>query len=1066
MQRIKKKINPKLIISLILLASFAVLLTASVLVNVFSGEESGAVSGKPELPILEGESSFGKFNLAYPQIADEDIQYISVSDKANSFKVARTDNSKNLILFYTNSSGELETYYPNILGTDESVDYSQLYAIDQSDGLGMVPAISYLCSAVGLTAFQARIPLSSDPEERYAQLASFGLTTNEKISVTVSFTVEGEEAEQQHTLHIGKQNISGAGRYYMVDEREYVYCSATSYMEYALRGFVAFVKPYIVTEGLSGDESILAAYLTQDFKEWKNTVHDKEGDVVVEDSRMVAITQTVVPYDYPIGYLPNPGERVDGYQYSKFEETEFDFKLNADKTDYVRMISAFAGKTVGVYYDELNPDSTEDDMLRFTLSSQSKSIDFSKKDTVRYDYEILAIEAIITDKSEIIDTGTPVGDNTLLKITYNYTVDGKAVTEFGSHALIDLKDRSIDYVVSEIIEIYDKDGKKTDVVTEESTVHYRYHLVVDGEVSKKSETKKVSLAKTDGETEEIKKLREALVGKKVAKGLNVTVMSYIKQSGIPTEVSDALRSAKIGELSSPVRFSMDYTKETSVRYDIEYVICDILEIYDKDGRAATKVTDDSSVLYRYYLVIDGEIDNDIHVGSISLAETENESTDVKKLREALVGKEISSNIKLVAMTYTDYSELLYDFITYRVSEIKYFVTSELIASFGFVNAANRDPFYGESIYENSMEGKYSLYGINADACIEIVKLLTGVNAGSSTSTEASGLIASETVDLGLTPEVMKNRGLYDYTIHLEIPRGITERDDEYAEDEDALSNYDWRDTLSFNIYVSKKQYDGTRYIASDMYDLVAKIDGAKFDFLELDFTEYWARSNLLMVDFLLVKKLMLTFDMEDVYGKYNFDMVHESIYVDNEGNSYTEKPEDRPFDIYNISHINTSQIGDCMNTELSKYLASAGLDTVSMTTLYNNVRGDGSMIMGNKDSLGSSEFKNLMFLVYGIYYTGILPEEDRVAAKENDPIMRLDMLIESSSRYYTYEFYRVDDRRIMVSLSITDEAGNRVGESAEDFYISSFAFKKLVRGFVDVLNAKDIDAEIGYPEED
>ena len=1061
MQRIKKKINPKLVISLILLASFAVLLTASILVNVLSGGESGGVSSKPELPILEGESSYGKFNLAYPQIAEEDVQYISVSDKANSFEVARTDDSKSLLLVYTNEKGERETYYPNILGTDESVDYSSLYAIDQTDGLGMVPAISYLCSAVGLTTFQARIPLSSDPEERYAQLASFGLTSNERVSVSVSFTVEGEEKEQRHTIHIGKQNISGAGRYYIVDEREYVYCSATSYMEYALRGFVSFVKPYIVTEGISGDESLLAAYLTQDFSEWKNTVHDKEGDVVVEDSRVIAMVQEVKPYDYPMGYLPNPGERVDGYEYGRLEERILDLKLNESKPDYIKMMNALVGKTNGVYYDELNPDSTEDDMLRYTFTSPLKSIDFKDKESIRYDYEIIAIEAIITDEREIIDTGTPVGDNTLLKITYNYTVDGKAVTEYTSHALIDFKDKNVDYVVSEIIEIKDKDGKRVEKVTEDSSVFYRYHLVVDGKVGD-SKTATVSLAKTDGETEEIKQLRAALLGKQVSKELDIKVRSYIKYSGIPTEVSSALRSAKIGELSSPIKFSMDYTKETAARYDTQTVICDIIEIYDKNGKAMTKVTEDSEVLYRYYLVIDGKVDDDIHVARLS-PKAEDDTDYIKQIRKALIGREISSNIELVAITDTDYSELLYDFITYRISEIKYFVTGELVSSFGFVNWEFRDRFFGESIYENQMDGKNSLYGINADACIEIVKILTGINASSS-STQASGLVANETVALGLSPEIMDKYDLYDYTIHLEIPRGIVERNDEYAEDEEELSNYDWLDTLSFEIYVSRKQYDGTRYIASDMYDLVAKIDGAKFDFLELDFTEYWARNNLLMVDFLLVEKLMLKFDMADVYGEYSFDMVHERVYVDDQGVPHTQPPENGGYDRYDISHINTSQSGNCMETELSKYLASAGLDSVSMSTLYNNVRGDGSMIMGGKDSLGSTQFKNLMHLIYGTYYTGTLSEEEKAAAKENAPIMRLDMLIETSDNYYTYEFYRVDDRRVMVSLSHTDEHGNN--NVAEDFYISSFAFKKVVRGFVDVLNAKDIDSEISYSDED
>ena len=984
MIRVKKKINPKLVISLVLLCSFVLLLTASILLNVLSGDDStGADYGDPPHEILEGEGAYGHFNLAYPMIADADIQYISVSDKANSFKVARPDEKGNLILYYTDANGNLDVYYPNILGTDENIDYSKLYAIATGDGLGMIPEMSYLCSAVGLTSFQERIALSDDPLERAAQLASFGLTAAEQVSITVSFTVEGEEEEQTHNLKVGKRSNSGAGRYYTVDDRDYVYCAATDYMEYALRGFVSFVKPYIVTEGMAGDESVLAAYLTQDFKEWKNTVHDKKGEKVTAGSTLVGYAQTVVPYDYPIGYIPNPGEKMDGYKYSAYEKTTFDFELNAGKNNYVRMINALVGKGVGVYYDRFSADADESDSIIFTLSSQSRVIDFGEKDALTYAYKIYAIESIITDEVEIIDEGTPVGDNNLLKITYSYTVDGQAVSEGYSHALIDLNDERL-----------------------------------------------------------------------------------------PAETRAALKAAKIGCFDTTVDFELEYTVDTAVKYNIEYVICDILEIYDKNGSPTTTITDTSSVVYRYYLVVDGVKDVDVHVGTVVFSESENdtESEDEKMLREALykalAGKSIAADIELSVIEFYDYSEILYDFITYRVAEISYFITKELITSFGFKNASYRDPFYGESIYENTMEGKYSLYGINADACIEIVKFLTGIATDSSTSSTAAGLVADKTIALGLTPEVMEKYGLYAYTVYIEIPRGITVRDDDNADDEDALDNYEWRDTLGFYIYVSEKRPDGTRYIASSMYDLVAQISGDEFDFLDQDFAEHWARRNMLMVDFLLVKEIGLKLNMDDLNGEYLFQMIHQELYVDANGQSYIEMPEGIAVDKQTVSHINVTPIGDCTENALTKYLASKGLDSISMTAFYNALRGNGEDLMGNRDSLGSSQFKNLMYLVYGIYYTDSLTEEEKSAALRGEPLMTLNLLLDSSSYYYTYDFYYASDRKIMVSLYRSDAKGNKIGDAADDFYISTFAFKKLVRGFVGVMNAEDIDAEVGYPKED
>ena len=110
-----------------------------------------------------------------------------------------------------------------------------------------------------------------------------------------------------------------------------------------------------------------------------------------------------------------------------------------------------------------------------------------------------------------------------------------------------------------------------------------------------------------------------------------------------------------------------------------------------------------------------------------------------------------------------------------------------------------------------------------------------------------------------------------------------------------------------------------------------------------------------------------------------------------------------------------------------------------------------------------------MNLVYGIYYTGVLSdltEAEKDEIKSGTPMMSMSVLLDSKAYYYTYDFHRVDDRRIMVTLYESDEKGNQLSEEVSDFYISSFAFKKIVRGFFDVLNAKDVDPEVGYPKED
>lgn len=980
MIRVKRKVNKKIIISLFLLVAFAILLTSSILLGLIE-QDSGSTSNKKEfLEVLEGEAIHNNYNVAYPYVEDGRIQHISVYDKNNSFKLIRPDEKGDMVLYYKDRTGVTVPYYPSIFGTDENISYSTLYSIDQSDGLGMVPMVSYLCSAIGFTAFQDRIVLSEDPEVRAAQLDSFGFSQDEIVSVQVTYNLpasEGEEVKSEsHTVKIGKKNISGAGRYFMVDDRDYIYCAATNYLDYGVQGFISFIKPYLVTEGMSGDDSVLAAYLTNDFRQWNNTIHNNLGDIVSADAQVITMAQAITPRVPGSSFNAAAGDDDDGYRYGYYEKTPF-YLQNMKGDSYSRAISALVGAKVGQYYDYKSADSSVDDALIFTLISQSKNIDFSKKSSVTYEYKIVAIESILTDDSEITKEGTRVGKNTLLKVTYETKVDGAMIATFYEHAVIDLTD-----------------------------------------------------------------------------------------DRIPEKARKSLSNASIGTLTKPVSFSYEYNTDTAVRYDVEYVICDILEIYDKDGKAIDEVAADSQVVYRYYLVADGVRDEDVHVGTLTSVDPDDE--DTKKIRAALLGKKITYDTTISVMTYTEYSEILYDFLTYRVASIEYFVTSELITAFGFVNASDRNPFFGESFYQNKLGDENQLYGINADVCIEIVKYFMGV-ANDSSSTNAQGLVGKETVALGITPENMEKYGLYAYTLYIELPRGIYPIQDENYDDENALDNYDWRDTLSFYLFISEEQPDGNRYIASDMYDLIATIDGDMFDFLEYDFAEFWARRNLIITDFKNIDNIKLELNMNDLFGKYNFDITHETIYVDENGRVYSEEQEGVYTEVYYLTHVDTSTYGDCSETGFSKFLAQAGLEETSLNELYDYLYGaeDDKHVMGNNDALGSSNFKNLVHLIYGIYYTGVVDDltaEQRAEIAEGTPLVRFDVSLDSRAYNYTFEFFKLDDRRVMVSLHESDSEGNKIGKGVSDFYISTFAFKKIVNGFVDVLNGKIVDSEVGYSD--
>ena len=989
MIRVERKINKKIIISLILLVAFIVLLVASILLNALGGNSSsGSGSTKPPLEVLEGESTYSKYNVAYEYIKDGRIMSIEVSDKENSFLLARMPDelpTSSLVLSYRDKNGNAQIYYPDILLGDEEFEYDALYAIEEGDGMGMIPLVSYLCSAVGITAFQERVKLSDDTTTRAAQLESFGFSEGKYVTIQISYTIPaetegGEEKLGTHVIKIGKKTVAGSGRYFMVDDRDYIYCSSLDYFDYGLQGFASFIKPYVVTEGMSGDDSILAAYLTREFTEWHNTVYDNLGDVVASGSQVIVNTQTDIPYNPRHSY--GSGEvSHDGYLRTEHEKKAFYLDGLENDPSYSRLLAALVGNKVGVYYDYMTPGADASDALLVTLISQSKQIDFSKKDSLKYEYSIVQIESVLTDTYECEVVGTPVGDHKLIKVAYSFKVDGVDIGEYLSHAVVDLSDERI-----------------------------------------------------------------------------------------PADTRAALAAASVGELDEKIDFSIDYTEENAVKYEVKLVVSDILEIYDKEGKPIKEVAADSTVVYRYYYEIDGKRDEEIHVGTVSFAKPEEEGEDAKKFREALVGKKASSNLDLLIMTSNGYYEILYDFVAYRIAEIEYFVTSELVTSFGYVNASDRDPFFAESYYgyTDKMKEKNPLYGINADVCMNIIKYFMGVSDDTSSSSSATGLAGTKTVELGITPENMEKYGLYAYTLYIELPRGIYSIEDENYEADNALDNYGWRDTISFYLYISEEQPDGTRYIASNMYDLIAEIDGEMFKFLEYDFSEFWARRTLLLVDFMYVENMQFKFGMDDLKGEYNLDITHDTLYFEN---GKPTSSNNQNADVYNVSEILVTQLGDCVETEFSKYLAQKGTNAAMLHEYYSAANGldSGNMLMGGRDYLGSANYKSFINLLYGIHYAGYLSdltESEKDAIKEGAPMMSMSVQLDRQAYSYTYDFHRIDDRRIMVTLYRTDVDGNQVSGEVSDFYLSTFAFKKIVRSFFDVLNAKMVDTEVGYPKED
>ena len=960
----KKSMMTKGTLAIVLAVAFVLTLAAALVLyfTVFSREE-GPEQKEPPVA-LEGEAVVNGSLMAYPLMAESKIQNIRIESDKGSFVMTRPDDNGDFIFSYVNEAGEEKTFLPNIYLLDDDFNYSDLYSIEMGDGFGSVTKLKYLCMALMYPYVEERIELI--PEEEAAQLDAYGLKEGEYE--TVVFHYEDENGEiKSHEIQIGDKTTLETGYYIRVDGRNYVYASYQNQLDYALAGFFSLVKPIVISPGIAED-TVISAYLTTTYYQWLNAMHDTLGETVANDSRVIVVADTFEPIN------KSGSNDEDGYNKTA-SEIEFDLSELKDKDEYQRLINALAGKAVGDY---------SSDKIIVTLLGAGAEVELGILGKVEYAYSITEIESIIANGDEISEVGALVGENNLVKITYNLTIGGEDYRS-ACHAVVDLSDEAL-----------------------------------------------------------------------------------------PQSFVAALRASSVGKLSSPINLNVSYTKDNAHTQTVKYVITELVSVFDETGAEIPKVTENCIVSYRYSFMINGVLEEEEHLATLNLKSDSSEAGE--KIKAALKGKAPSrEDLFIVADEYTQYCEYFKSFVTYEISEIKYFVTKSLVSAFRFQNRSERDPFYGESIYENAMTNKYSLYGLNNNVCQKVVNILTGINE--DTNSTPSGLIGSEVVAVGLTPSVMKKFDLYAYTIYFELPRGIYSIENP---DPDVVDDYAWYEILGFTLYISEEREDENgskfRYVASDLYDTVVKIDAENFVFLKYDFVNFFARREMMLTDVAYMQEATFELCFEDLKGLYQMNLIHEDVYWGTDGERY-EYEEDVPDGIgiestFDEITVVVKPVGECTPNKLTDYvIGNTTTGFVSLSQLYNKLTADGNyQIFSAYDPLGTSNFKKFLENIYLTGYSGVVsPDEQKEILANNDMLFRMSYKIESSAYRYVYEFYRYSEGKVMVRLYQADydaatNTFSKIASDVSDFYISNFAFRKIVSNFENLLNVKMIDREAGYTE--
>ena len=1108
---------------LILLCVLVVAVTAAIiLVNVLPKEETTTTTKKDPPEIIEeiGESTSGNYAIAYPTVEEGQIKSIKITNKqsykdnyesvedapATSYVLYR-DKEMNgkFVLRYWDEAGNEYEYRPDILEAESSFDYESLYAIEQNDGYNRIYKLTYLCVALELPYFDERIALKENEADRARQLRQFGLDEPQTV---IEFDYEDSDGQiKTRKVTIGDQNITGLGYYFMVDDRPYVYNSTSNHYSYALLGFYSYINPILVAAGLPEDKG-REPYYVSDYKQWFNEVYEEgcEKDVIVDGSTVIAYTDIFEPLESKLDkadYDKDPDRFVfddaviaagfgNGYMSSGYSQIEIDLR---NKDEFSRFIKALVGQKLGTLYDADAGVGTPDDQISVTLTTDAYAIDFTGATKTTYEYEILEIEAVIINQVEKTDYEGAIGKNNIIKIKYDLTVDGVKVSDTPIQGKIDLSDSQIDAdAVAKIRALSLGEIAEENRVTfavEYSKMTYDYEIIeiesilTDG----RDITEKGTAV---GENNLIKVSYYLTVqGKRVS---NVPYHGVINLSNVNFDADAVakIRALSIGELSETERVSLsvgyiaenvDYTKDNTSVNTAEYRIVEIISIFDAEGKnTVVKVAEDSQVLYRYAMVVDGKVQR-YGVGLADNSETG------KVIKQNLIGKTTGKNLEINIGTQVEYYELVQYFKTYKIARTVSYITHELITSFKYLNTSEIDPFYRESTHENLMENEYKFYGMDTYACDAVSKVLGGISMDGA-SGEAAGLIGTEIVAVGLSPEVKDRYGLYEHTIYYELPRGIIEIENE---DPDKVNDVTAAEWLGFTLFVSKVQPDGTRYVGCDLYDLVAKVPAEKLDFLEYSFTEFWARKVLMMYDVNDLSTMNVEFMMDDVKGKYLFNLEHSTRYLITDANgqtsSTTVKPENFSGATHNFITVYVKPVCNCGNTEqcectetkLSQMLAESGKQNTTLAALYNKYvtesdtvkfGKDGFAYRGN-DTAGTSYFRDLCESLFATKYSGTFTKEEQeaISAEGLSPLMRITVKLKESdngkeSKFYAYEFYRCTDGRVMVRLFNVNTKGEVVTEGnvidAKDFYISNLAFKKIVSNYFTLFNAGEIDCDEPY----
>lgn len=932
---------------IIALAAFAVIIAALAVTAVLLSKKSK----EPEAPapaapveILDGEGRYLSYATAYPTITENAMMNIEIKGGKGHYMIARPDVNGSFRFVYYDEDGKEHIYYPDILMQEEDFLYDDLYAEVTGDGFDMIPLLTYLATALSNPYFDDRIYLVDDSSEepemtREEQLSVYGLGEDSDVKTTVKlFYGETYTDEDGKTRFETNEDGSVKLKTHTIEIGSTTITGSGYYYRVDGRDYIYVAGEYnYFRYALLGVEEfikpvLVAAGLDNNqhalYAPYLTPSYKQWVNEVHESDPFSSDEDELRDVTRIVAQLKS---YMPGYTRENAEEIKDSYESYELGKDYMFDVTEYKDNALYPYFLAALSGKAQTDVG----FSQSFLYESQIKEGSECVYKIKEIEAVITADAGDRASGA-VGDARYVKVIYELFVDGK-------------QENIVFNTVS------GADGK-----TEIKEMFVPYHGILD--------------------------------------------LAALEAAGVDPSF---IRTLSVGELSEPLEVTVNYEGEDGAGelfrpITAEYYVDEVLEIYEyvynSEGdvvgtKQVNKIPENknSVVVYRFYRVFGGVVET-AQIGTIDMkaAEGEENYEQKEKIRSVIRQMHTSGRTDAVrAYSENVYNDVMSDFITYDFSNVTAYVSSELVIGFSFVNASERDPFFGESFYEKS-EDTAMLYAVNQSSCETVVKLLGGI----AETSKADGLSGSKTVKAGITHDALLEYGCYANSLLFRLPRDMYVSN-ETAEDE--LDDMGWMSTLDFMLYISEPQKDPesgemVRYVASEMYDVIVMISAEELGFVDLDPVEFWARRDLVLIDVGDILEFNIGFNMSDLKGMYSFEVEHNTVWINTATGEkhFGPKPLEGNYTSYDLVDVYTTQTGETtVDTVLEKLLKeegrwneASGSGAIHLSALYDYVAGD--VVFAGKDFLGTAMFRELMLMLFYTRYTGTLTDEEQASVLDPD----------------------------------------------------------------------------------